>query len=95
MKNVILVITCALVGGPLVSALQAQDVVTVEFVMANNDLNKDGIITKEEATKAARTLAQVWDLFDANMDGKVDAEEIKKGLLAAQGTVPPPAVDPR
>jgi hypothetical protein len=81
------------VGGPAAA-------ITPEAVMANNDANKDGIITKEEATKAARNLAQRWDAFDANKDGKVDIEEVKKGLAAgagpggAPGAAPPAAAPP-
>jgi hypothetical protein len=74
-----------------VSVAQAQAAVTPEFVMANNDLNKDGIITREEATKAGRQLAQTWDFFDTNMDGKVNTDELKKGLAAAQAGAPPAA----
>jgi Ca2+-binding EF-hand superfamily protein len=66
--------------------------VSVETAMANNDLNKDGVITKAEATKAARRLIQSWDQYDLNKDGKVDKSELAKGLAALQdgaGTTPP------
>jgi hypothetical protein len=68
-------------------------------VIANNDTNKDGVVTKDEATKVGRTLAQMWDTFDANKDGKVDLDEVKKGLAATQGGgapggAPAPAAPP-
>lgn len=80
-----LVIPAALMASVSLAQAPAQQPVTADFVLQNNDTNKDGIITKEEATKAARQLAQVWDTFDANKDGKVDREEITKGLAATQG----------
>ena len=49
------------------------------IVMANNDLNKDGVITKEEATKAAKQLIQAWDTYDLNKDGKVDRGRADQG----------------
>lgn len=80
-----LVIPAALAAGVALAQAPAQQPVTADFVLQNNDTNKDGVITKEEATKAARQLAQVWDTFDANKDGKVDRDEITKGLAATQG----------
>jgi hypothetical protein len=69
--------------------------VSVETAMANNDLNKDGVITKAEATKAARRLIQSWDQYDLNKDGKVDKTELAKGLAALQdgAGATPPATD--
>jgi len=49
-----------------------------EKTIANNDLDGDGIVTKEEATKANKGLIKMWDSFDLNRDGKVDAAEIRK-----------------
>lgn len=71
---------------------QEQPAVTPEFVMGNNDLDKDGIITRDEATKAGRQLAQRWDFFDTNKDGKVDMAEVKAGLVARQASVAPPPI---
>jgi hypothetical protein len=88
------VVAAAFAQAPAPGAGGAPQVATPEVVMANNDTNKDGIITKEEATKVGRNLAQAWDQYDANKDGKVDMEEIKKGLAAQQGGAPggaPPA----
>jgi hypothetical protein len=68
-----------------------QGPITPEFVMANNDLNKDGVITHEEAIKAGKQLALTWDRFDANKDGKVTVDEIKKGLAGPAGAAPAPA----
>jgi hypothetical protein len=68
--------------------------VTPETVLANNDANKDGIITKEEATKAARNLILRWDVADLNKDDKVDTEEIKKWLAAGGVNAPAPGGAP-
>jgi uncharacterized protein len=54
-----------------------------EFVMANNDLNKDGIVTREEAINAGRALGQAWNTYDLNKDDKVDLEELKSIRAAA------------
>ena len=89
-KRISLALVVPMLGA--LGAAHAQAPVTPEFVMANNDLNKDGIITREEAMKAGRQLAQAWDFFDTNKDGKVDMDELKKGLAAAQESgAPPPA----
>jgi hypothetical protein len=76
---------------------QAPGPISAETVLANNDTDKDGVVTKEEATKVGRMLGQQWDRFDANKDGKVDLEEIKKGLAAMPAGGPggaPPAGGP-
>ncbi len=52
-----------------------------EAIMTNNDLNKDGVVTKEEATKAGKALIRMWDSYDLNKDGKVELAE----LARAQG----------
>lgn len=49
-----------------------------EAIMANNDLNKDGVITKEEAVKSGKALARMWDSYDLNKDGKVELAELAK-----------------
>jgi hypothetical protein len=49
-----------------------------ETIMANNDLNKDGIITREEAKTAGKALARMWDSYDLNKDGKVEYAELAK-----------------
>ena len=49
-----------------------------EAILANNDLNKDGVITKEEATKAGKALGRMWDSYDLNKDGKVELAELAK-----------------
>ena len=95
MKNGISLV-CVLGLSAGLGVAQAQTAVTPEFVMGNNDLDKDGIITREEATKAGRQLAQTWDFFDTSKDGKVDLEELKAGLTASQasGTPPPTSATP-
>ena len=67
-------------GGP-----GASPQATIDQMMTNNDANKDGVITKEEATKANLRLIAAWDTYDLNKDGKVDSAEITKALAAQQG----------
>lgn len=47
-------------------------------IMTNNDLNKDGFITKEEATRSGKALIQIWNAYDLNKDDIVDEAEITK-----------------
>jgi hypothetical protein len=68
--------------------------VTAEVVITNNDQNKDGVVTKAEAVATGRQLAQAWDTFDTNKDGKVDVEEVRKVLAAQQGGGPPAVTPP-
>jgi hypothetical protein len=56
---------------------------SVDSVFANNDLNKDGIITKAEATASGKRMILQWDLYDANKDNKADKAEVTNGLAAA------------
>jgi hypothetical protein len=69
---------------------------TVESVFANNDLNKDAIITKAEATASGGRMIFQWDLYDANKDNRADTEEVVKGLaaVAAQSAAAPPSGAP-
>lgn len=50
-----------------------------EAIMASNDLDKDGIVTKEEATKAGKALIRLWDSYDLDKDGRVDYADLAKG----------------
>lgn len=50
-----------------------------QTILANNDENKDGVVTKEEATKAGKALIRMWDSYDFNKDGKVDLAELSRG----------------
>lgn len=59
--------------------------VTAESVMASVDVDKDGVVTRDEAARANPVLAQNWDRYDQNRDGKVDLAEMKK-TFAAQPT---------
>lgn len=52
-----------------------------EAILASNDLNKDGVVTREEAKSAGRALIRMWDSYDLNKDGSVDLAE----LARAQG----------
>jgi Ca2+-binding EF-hand superfamily protein len=49
-----------------------------QLIIANNDQNGDGIVTKEEAVIAQKALFGMWDQYDLNKDGKVDAAELAK-----------------
>lgn len=49
-----------------------------EAIMANNDLDKDGVITREEAKTAGRALIRMWDSYDLNRDGIVELAELAK-----------------
>jgi Ca2+-binding EF-hand superfamily protein len=49
-----------------------------ETILANNDLDKDGIVTKEEAKTAGKALYRMWDSYDLNKDGKVEYAELAK-----------------
>jgi Ca2+-binding EF-hand superfamily protein len=55
-------------------AVQAQ-MPPPEEIMKDNDANKDGKITREEA--AATPLANFFDLLDSNKDGVITMEELK------------------
>lgn len=47
-------------------------------IMTSNDLNKDGVVTKEEATTAGKALIRLWNAYDLNKDGVVDDAEITR-----------------
>ncbi len=49
-----------------------------EAILASNDLNKDGVVTKEEAKNAGRALIRMWDSYDLDKDGNVDLAELTK-----------------
>lgn len=62
-----------------------------DFILASNDLNKDGVVTREEATRAGRVLGQSWDIYDRDKDGKVDLGElqtVRAGTDAVRADVP-------
>lgn len=67
----------------------AGSALTAKTIADNNDLNKDGVITKAEATKVAGGLIQNWAQYDVNKDDKVDANELARGLAVAQGAAEP------
>ncbi len=68
------------VGGDSRPALQDQ----AATIMANNDLNEDGVVTKAEATSAGGRLIGSWDKVDLNKDGKADKAEIARNLASIQ-----------
>jgi Ca2+-binding EF-hand superfamily protein len=49
-----------------------------EQVIRTNDLDGDGFVTKEEATKVGKSLARLWNAYDIDKDGRVDAAEVAK-----------------
>lgn len=83
-------------NAPPVGGASGGQQISAEQVMANNDLNKDGSVTKQEATKADKQLIRLWDSFDMNGDGKVDISEVRKTLALAQGAsqAAPPSKSP-
>lgn len=50
-----------------------------ETIIANNDLNKDGVVTKDEAKTSGKALFRMWDSYDLNKDGQVNYAELAKG----------------
>jgi hypothetical protein len=55
-----------------------------ETILANNDGNSDGEITKAEAEAAAVNLITNWDAFDTDSDNKVTVAELD-AYRASQG----------
>jgi beta-lactamase regulating signal transducer with metallopeptidase domain len=50
-----------------------------ELSMSANDLNKDGIVTREEAAKVNGNLYLMWTVvYDMDHDGKVDVAELER-----------------
>ena len=48
------------------------------FSISGLDLNKDGVITKEEYLADIKNTAKTFNHIDANSDGKLDLEEQKE-----------------
>lgn len=55
----------------------AQEIPTPEQIMAENDKDKNGEITKAEAEAAGTPLLGFFDQLDVNKDGKLTLDEIK------------------
>lgn len=49
-----------------------------EAILANNDLDEDGVVTREEAKKAGKALIRMWHSYDLNKDGTVEFAELAK-----------------
>ncbi len=56
-----------------------------EQTMASNDQNGDGIISRSEAEAANKTVIQLWDMYDGNKDGSVDAREVVQANIRFVG----------
>lgn len=48
-----------------------------EEIMAQNDLNEDGVITRAEAQEAGTPLAMFFDMIDSDGDGRITMEELQ------------------
>lgn len=48
-----------------------------EEIMSQNDLNEDGVITREEADESGTPLAMFFDQIDSDMDGRITMEELE------------------
>jgi len=59
------------------AAALAQQPPPPEQIMADNDLNEDGVITREEAQEAGTPLAMFFDMLDSNGDGQITMEELR------------------
>lgn len=57
---------------------------SINSILDSNDLNRDGVITREEATRANRLLVLSWDQYDVNKDGVVDAAELTRNRARAR-----------
>lgn len=51
-------------------------------IIASNDQNGDGVVTKEEATKANLALILMWGFYDRDRDGTVTPHEIDRATNA-------------
>jgi beta-lactamase regulating signal transducer with metallopeptidase domain len=83
-------VTAAAVGAAtVVSAQEAEQLasqpaevsarIKAEKSIAANDLNKDGIVTREEAAKVNGNLYLMWTVvYDMDHDGKVDVDELER-----------------
>lgn len=83
-KPALLVATMAALGAAAATPAQTPPAngspqrITAEQIVASNDLNKDGIVTREEATEAKKSLITIWNMYDLDRDGRLDVAEIRK-----------------
>jgi hypothetical protein len=70
-------IACAAVMFSIHGLAAAQGIPPPEQIMAENDEDKNGEITREEAESSGTPLAQFFDQFDSNKDGKITMAELK------------------
>ncbi len=55
----------------------AQQPASPEEIMARNDVNEDGVITRAEAEESGTPLATIFDMVDADGDGRITMEELR------------------
>lgn len=70
-------IVCAVVLSATCGLAIAQAPPPPEQIMAENDTDKNGEITKAEADASGTPLKDFFDQIDANKDGKITMAELK------------------
>jgi Ca2+-binding EF-hand superfamily protein len=75
-------VAIAAVGVAAAAPAQNAGQTTIEQIIASNDLNKDGYVTKQEATTANKTMIKMWGFYDMDSDGRVDAKEAARASEA-------------
>lgn len=65
----------AAMAAPAQTSIDEGRQASVAQIIESNDLNKDGVVTREEATTANKTMIKMWNFYDIDSDGRVDARE--------------------